>query len=219
MSGIQTENASDVGGGQDVGWQDTGDWMDYAVNVSSAGTYTANFRVASMFTGAQFQVRNSAGTVLATITVPNTGSFQTWQTISASITLPAGQQTLRIYTSNASGGWNINWWEIMAQGSAGSTVKTASLGDASVVSTTEPLQVFPNPVQDHFSLKVDNSLSGKVSVSIINTQGQTLKQFSLTKASEGPTQWYLSIGSLPSGNYILQVTMSNWNQSVKISKE
>jgi hypothetical protein len=112
MFGIQTEPTSDVGGGLNVGWQDNNDWMDYAVNISSAGTYTLNFRVASMFTGAQFQLRNASGTVLATLTVPNTGNFQTWQTISTSVSLPAGQQTLRIVTTQANGGWNINWWEI-----------------------------------------------------------------------------------------------------------
>jgi hypothetical protein len=112
MFGIQTEPTSDVGGGLNVGWQDNNDWMDYAVNISSAGTYTLNFRVASMFTGAQFQLRNASGTVLATLTVPNTGNFQAWQTISTSVSLPAGQQTLRIVTTQANGGWNINWWEI-----------------------------------------------------------------------------------------------------------
>jgi hypothetical protein len=116
MSGIQVEGTSDVGGGQNIGWQDTGDWMDYAVNVSSAGTYTVNFRVATMFNGPQFQLRNSGGTALATLNVPNTGGFQNWQTISAQVSLPAGQQTLRIYTSRASGGWNINWWEIVGTG-------------------------------------------------------------------------------------------------------
>ena len=50
MSGIQTEATADIGGGLDVGWQDNNDWMDYSVNVSSSGIYTANFRVASMFT-------------------------------------------------------------------------------------------------------------------------------------------------------------------------
>ena len=57
MSGVQTENTLDVGGGLNVGWQDNYDWMDYPVNVSTAGTYTVNFRVSSFFSGAQFQLK------------------------------------------------------------------------------------------------------------------------------------------------------------------
>jgi hypothetical protein len=37
MSGVQTENTSDAGGGLNVGWIDDGDWMDYQINVLSSG--------------------------------------------------------------------------------------------------------------------------------------------------------------------------------------
>jgi hypothetical protein len=115
MSGVQTENTTDIGGGQNVGYIDTGDWMDYNVSIASAGSYPVNVRVASPG-GGQLQIKNSAGTVVATVTVPNTGGYQSWQTVTATITLPAGSQTLRIYS--ASNGWNFNWWEI---GSTGGT--------------------------------------------------------------------------------------------------
>ncbi|QGR00327.1 carbohydrate-binding protein [Paenibacillus psychroresistens] len=107
MSGIQTETTSDTGGGQNVGFTDTGDWLDYSVNVQSAGTYTVGFRVASPNTGSQLQLRNYAGTVLTTVTVPNTVGWQTWTTVNANVTLTAGTQTLRVYVSNT--GFNINW--------------------------------------------------------------------------------------------------------------
>lgn len=103
MYGIQTETASE--GTLNVCYTDAGDWMDYAVNVSSAGTYTVDFRVASPYSNTQLQLR-SGSTVLATVTVPNTGGFQTWQTVSATVTLPAGSQTLRVH--GVTNGWNFN---------------------------------------------------------------------------------------------------------------
>ncbi len=109
MSGVGTETTGDAGGGLNVGWQDAGDWMDYSLNVDSAATYTVNFRVAAAFAGAKFQLRNSTGTVLATLDVPVTGGVQAFQTISASVTFPAGQNTYRIITTHAGWGWNINW--------------------------------------------------------------------------------------------------------------
>jgi beta-glucosidase-like glycosyl hydrolase len=112
MSGIQTETCSE--GGQDVGWTDAGDWMDYSVNVSTTGTYSVDFRVASPYNNTQLQLKKGS-TVLATVTVPNTGGFQTWATVTAaSVSLTAGSQTLRIYS--VTNGWNFNWFKFTLNG-------------------------------------------------------------------------------------------------------
>lgn len=108
MSGIQTQQTDDTGGGSYVGWTDPGDWMDYSVNVQNAGTYNVGFRVASPSATSQFQLEDSIGTVLTTVNVPNTGGFQNWTTVYASVSLTAGTQTLRVYVST--GGFNLNWW-------------------------------------------------------------------------------------------------------------
>lgn len=113
MNGIQTEATTDTGGGTNVGWIDANDWLDYTVNVTTAGTYTVSFRVASPNTGGQVQLRSGA-TVLATATVPNTGNWQTWTTVTATATLAAGNQTLRLYA--ATGGYNINWVQFATGG-------------------------------------------------------------------------------------------------------
>jgi dienelactone hydrolase len=108
MSGVVKENTSDAGGGQDVGYIDYGDWMDYSVNVSTAGTYSVNLRVASP-SGGQLQIKSSNGSVLGTVNIPNTGGWQNWQTVSANISLSAGTQSVRIYSSS-SAACNIYLW-------------------------------------------------------------------------------------------------------------
>ncbi|MBA2746447.1 MAG: carbohydrate-binding protein, partial [Flavisolibacter sp.] len=136
MSGIQSEPTSDVGGGLNIGWQDNGDWLNYSVSINTAGSYTLSFRVASYFSGAQFQLRKEDGTVLTTVTVPNTGGFQNWQTVTAVATLPAGLQTLRIITTAANGGWNFNWWEIpdaLNGGTPTNQAPTANAGSAQTI--------------------------------------------------------------------------------------
>nr|WP_222597067.1 carbohydrate-binding protein [Chitinophaga pinensis] len=72
MSGIQTEGCGDIGGGENIGWVDTGDWMDYFVNVTAAGSYNVSFRVASAPGGGQLQLQSGANT-LTTVDVPATG--------------------------------------------------------------------------------------------------------------------------------------------------
>ena len=106
MNGVQLEGTSDAGGGQNVGWIDAGDWMDYQVNVAAAGTYQLDLRVASQPGGGQLQLR-SGNTTLATVNIPATGGWQSWRTLSVNANLAAGNQTLRLYAS--SGGFNLNW--------------------------------------------------------------------------------------------------------------
>ncbi|MNZ51716.1 Mannan endo-1,4-beta-mannosidase A and B precursor [compost metagenome] len=46
--------------------------------------------------------------MLASTTVPNTGGWENWQTLSTNVNLAAGPQTLRIYATGS--GFNINWF-------------------------------------------------------------------------------------------------------------
>ena len=108
QSGTFTETTTDTGGGLNVDYFETNDYLDYSVNVATAGSYTAGFRVASANGGATLQLRNSSGGVLGTVSVGNTGGWQSWQTINATVSLPAGKQTLRVFAA-ASTGCNLNW--------------------------------------------------------------------------------------------------------------
>ncbi|GAA4409667.1 hypothetical protein GCM10023187_33290 [Nibrella viscosa] len=112
MSGVQTENTADAGGGQNVGWIDDGDWMDYNVSVASAGNYTFKFRVANSYGNGKIQIRNAGGSILGQVSVPQTGGWQNWTIISTIVPLPAGSQVLRIYAEQ--GAWNFNYFEAFA---------------------------------------------------------------------------------------------------------
>jgi hypothetical protein len=220
MSGVQTENTSDAGGGKDVGWIDNGDWMNYNYNAPASGTYTVSLRIANIYSGSQLQIKNSAGSVLATVNVPITGGFQTWQTITASVNLPAGSQTLRLQSSG-SAGFNINWLELGQGGAALSSIQANSsimTTETTNVATTSAMDVYPNPTTDRFVLQVNNSLSGNVSVQVINLAGAVQKQFSFSKAA-GSTQFYISIGDLAAATYIVKVTMGTWSDSRQIVKQ
>lgn len=115
MNGVQTESTSDSGGGLNIGWLDVGDWVDYNINVPSAGTYTVNYRVASPENTGEIQLL-SGGATLASRTIPNTGGWQNWTTVSSTAVLSGGQQTVRLYINGAP--FNLNWFEI-SQGDSG----------------------------------------------------------------------------------------------------
>jgi endoglucanase len=155
--------------------------------------------------------------VLATVTVPNTGGYQNWQTVTANISLAAGGQTVRVYS--ASNGWNFNWFEI---GGGAGTITAAAVSKADVVGSTTSvagLAIYPNPITDKFQLQINNDLTGSVSVQVYDMQGSLQKQFALSKPDAGASQFYLSIGELAAANYVIKVTMNGWTESKQIIKQ
>ena len=79
MSGIQLEQTTDVGGGQNVGYTHNGDWLEYTLDIGSAGSYRIEYRVASLVGSAGFSVRLD-GVEIDRPRVTRTGGWQSWTT-------------------------------------------------------------------------------------------------------------------------------------------
>ena len=119
IDGVDVEACTDTGGGFNVGWTNSGEWMKYTVNVSTAGTYSIGARVASGGAGGTFHIENVSGTNLSgTITCPATGGWQTYATVNANVNLPVGQQVLKLVIDNSAGTVNINSLTFTLNGSS-----------------------------------------------------------------------------------------------------
>jgi glucan 1,3-beta-glucosidase len=114
MSGIQLENCSDAGGGQDVGYFDPDDYIEFKVSVATAGNFTIDYRLATANGSTGFEVWLDGAKALDAMAVPNTGGWQTWTTTtSAPFAMTAGTHTLRLKSIGKE--WNINWLKVNAQ--------------------------------------------------------------------------------------------------------
>jgi hypothetical protein len=115
--GVDLESCSDTGCGDDLGWTSAGQWFRYTVNVASAGTYTVSFRLASPsgVTDA-FHLTDASGSDLTGAeSVPATGGWQDWTTVTDTVQLAAGPQTLVVDQDN--GGWNLRYLSFTTSGS------------------------------------------------------------------------------------------------------
>ncbi len=83
-------------GGYNVGWVKTGEWLEYTIDVSASKTYTLECRVAAITPGKQLHVEVDGQNVSGAINIPNTGGWQNWQTVSATVPLNAGVQVMRV---------------------------------------------------------------------------------------------------------------------------
>jgi hypothetical protein len=103
--GVDLQSCSDTG--CDLGWTMAGQWFKYTVNVAAAGTYSAGFQVASPsgVTDGLHVASSSGKNLSGAVSVPDTGGSQDWATTTATVTLPAGRQTLTVYQDN--GGWSV----------------------------------------------------------------------------------------------------------------
>ncbi|WDF57907.1 glycosyl hydrolase family 18 protein [Flavobacterium sp. KACC 22758] len=189
MSGVQTEATTDTGGGLNVGYCDTGDWMAYYnINFPTSGNYVIEYRVASAVTGGRLSSDLNAGTIqLGAVNVPNTGGWQNWQTITQTVNVNAGTYNFGIYVQNT--GFNINWFRI-TKAASGLAAKSTS------ADKIESLTVYPNPSEDtlFFSAEVSGA-----NVSIINSEGGAT--VSTQKANDNS----INVSGLKSGIYLILV--------------
>ncbi len=108
MSGIQLQDTLDEGGGKNVGWIDTGDFLTYRLRVEEAGTYRIIYRVASESGGAEIRLNLSFST-LATTPIDATGGWQVWTDVtSTEFQLTPGVYTFTIRANT--GGFNLNYF-------------------------------------------------------------------------------------------------------------
>ena len=136
-------------GSRHIGWFKAGEWMSYSVDASYTGTYRLDLSVASYSQGGRFRVEIDSVDVSGSISVPSTGGWVAWNTVSIETRLSKGAHDLRIVgTSNSdvNHGYvgNIDWLELTAisidetVGEPPVTEPPASEPPATEPPTTEP---------------------------------------------------------------------------------
>jgi hypothetical protein len=163
--GVDLETTSDTGGGYDVGWTAGGQWLRYTVNVAAAGTYTLSARVAAPgAVGDALHLANASGTNLSgNLDIPATGDWQIWATVTAQLTLPAGQQVLTLDEDN--GGWNLNSLQFAA--ASGGTTATLTSSPSSLTFASQAVNTTSTPQ----AVTVRNTGTATATLSAVTASG------------------------------------------------
>lgn len=114
VSGLETENTMDVGGGYDLGFSANGSWAEYDRVDFGYGVHTVNVRCASDTSGGvvEFHLDRAGGPLIAQATIPGTGGWQTWTTVSAPVSGAVGVRNLYLVLKGGGTGaiGNLNWF-------------------------------------------------------------------------------------------------------------
>ena len=100
--------ASVTNEGATVGWNSIGEWLEYTINVETAGLYNLSFRYASGNSngGGPFHFEIDGNTVSPSINMTTTNGWDSWSTKNVSnLELREGKQILRLFIDN--GEFNI----------------------------------------------------------------------------------------------------------------
>jgi alpha-L-fucosidase len=123
--GVDIATATDVDGGHQVLGTRAGEWLKYTLNVATAGNYLVNIRTANETAGGQIYLEVDGINISGMISIPNTGSMDTWQTLALpNVTLGAGGHILRlvIAANDPSGiAGAFNWISFSAEPRPGPT--------------------------------------------------------------------------------------------------
>lgn len=106
-----------AGGGYDIGWTDTGEWLKYDINVLRTGDYNLAVRVGSPYDpngGQRFHIEIDGDDVTGPMTCPNTGGWQNWTDVMSprTIHLTKGKHVMTMYEET--GNYNIRSYKFTA---------------------------------------------------------------------------------------------------------
>jgi glucosylceramidase len=93
----------------DVGSTADGEWLRYDIYAATGGSFDISARVASGFTSGKIQYALDSTTNVispATLTIPNTGGWQTWISETQRVTIPTGPHALYVLVQQ--GGFNFD---------------------------------------------------------------------------------------------------------------
>ncbi len=170
--GVDIELSEDAqGAAYNVGWIETGEWLLFTVTVDEPGEYSVDFRVASTNANGKFQLFLNNQPLTEIISVPNSGGWKDWLTISTSenISIPAGNHTIKLVF--VQGGFNINFLRFNLK----SAPAREDYNFDEVTDTVFWAQNYPNPFNQITQIPLFLLEPQAVNFKIFNLKGELVK--------------------------------------------
>ncbi|MEO0513828.1 MAG: kelch repeat-containing protein [Planctomycetota bacterium] len=198
---VDLETTADVEGNLNVGFVEAGEWLEYTVSVPVTGDYSAEIRVAALGTGGVFHLELDGVDVSGPIAVPDTGDFQTWQTVLVpNLSLTTGTQVLRIaFDANGSSGFvgNFNWLTF---------TELASSNIAPIVEAGENAAVFAGNTLNLAGVVTDDGLPANTVTSAWTIESAPAAAVATFGNAASPTT---TVSFDTVGTYVLRLTASD----------
>lgn len=206
MEGLGIEETTDLGGGYNIGYTNSGDFADYLIYSPEFSFYKINIRVAAQNSEGKIAFctvdENGVETELVRKVTPRTGGWQTWTTVDVNVGLQQGIHTLRMKI--ISGELNLNWYEFDIIDGLDENQKN------------QEINIYPNPIRNNkVIIDLPEELGANYQIEMFNIKGQRIfsKRYnSATKYQE------VDIPEIKKGIIVFKITGDNEIYTRKLIK-
>ena len=209
--GVDIEASNDPGGGYDIGWIEDGEWVEYTLNVPTAGLYDVVPYVASVPGGGSLHIEFNGVDLTGNVSIPVTGGWQFWEeVVIPNVYLNAGEQVMHVVFHF--GQFNLNWIDLRP-------AVTAIGEDAGVPLHFELQQNYPNPFNPSTQIAFQMPYSGKATLKIYNVLGEEVATLVNRQLAAGQHHYTWHAAQYTSGVYYYRLTVDSPNgQSERFDK-
>lgn len=158
-----------------VGYNQTGDWLEYTINVAEAGDYTFFAAVASANNTSSFQMSLDGKELTDKISVPAATSgeenYDDYNKVSANVTLPSGKHILRM---DVTGDWfDVDYFTFVKGANATDPEPIVKEGETHFV---QPAMQLDNTLQHYFVIDPMGVRMGVISGYGFEAAGEMLRE-------------------------------------------
>jgi len=187
---------TDAGAGYCVNNTDSGEWLKYSVNIPTAGNYNISIRyAANNSSSVHFEVDGANKTGTINLPVTYSGTSLTYQTITSTIFLNAGNQIIKFVID--SGNCNYNYFNLTPL----TKINQIEFQDNDI------LNIFPNPTNNIINLEFNCDRSQTIKCRIFDIAGHEVMNYDIM-AVEGINKQKINISSLSKGSYLFYLQIN-----------
>ncbi|CCQ33829.1 chitinase protein [Halorhabdus tiamatea SARL4B] len=195
-------SSNSAGSGYSIGYIESGEWVEYTVDVQQSGDYTLDALVASDSGGGSFHLEVNGQNVSGDLSFGATGGWDSWETVSTSgVSLDAGQQVIRVSMDES--WWDLNYLDLSLDGNGGDDGGDTG-GDDGNDTGSLVAEIDPNTTSA--------SVGDLVQFNITDTTGPgsyiTSLEWDLGNGVTG-TGWYIDERYQSAGSYTVSLTATD----------
>jgi len=201
QSGLELESTTDNGGGQNISYLDIGDYADYYIDVTAAGSYYVDYRTAALSESGAVNLEiispEGGAEFLHQVSFASTGDWQNWTTTRDQVYLDQGVNQLRM--TIVAPLFNMNWFEF--------TYRSTGINDHGDKGSN--IKLYPNPANGIVIVEgaCDEQLAGKIQ--LLDLFGKLVLEKRIS--STGSFRESMQTDNISSGSYIVLVRAADGN--------
>lgn len=199
---FRTEDGVDIvegGSGKAIGYTNAGEWLEYTINVKTAGKYKLTLNTASGSTTSSLQFSVDGTNITDEISIPQTAEnkWDVYQEVDAGeVELKAGEQIIRLTITGSY--VNVDWFKFEAIGSNGEVIEIIDPPSSSSGATTTPGSSASKGSNDSkkeeapeaiYAGNMHMGISTSSTYNVFDLKGQRLARFTARNMAEATQMW------------------------------